>query len=75
MPEENNREESKSVWSFLCAGRARELSAGLAGRSLAVMAGCLCMMIGVVLTLTICGAIVGLPLLAFGFLLMARGLF
>jgi hypothetical protein len=30
---------------------------------------------GVILTFTLCGAVIGVPLFAFGFLLVARGLF
>jgi hypothetical protein len=75
MPQEDNGERSKSACSFLFIERAKEQGAGLAGRSLSIVVGCLCMVMGMVLIATICGAIVGLPLLAFGFLLVARGLF
>ena len=45
------------------------------GRLVAILLGLALMIAGVALTLTIAGAIVGVPLLIFGFMLAARGLF
>jgi hypothetical protein len=73
--QEDKGNRVEALWRFLTAGRASRLGLGLAGRSVAVMAGCCSMMMGVILTLTLCGAVIGLPLFAFGFLLVARGLF
>lgn len=75
MSQEGKGDWRKATWEFLTAGRSGRLGLCLAGRSMAVLAGCCSMMMGVILTLTLCGAVIGLPLFAFGFLLVARGLF
>jgi len=45
------------------------------GRLVAVILGLVFMIVGGVLTATIVGAIVGIPFLIFGFLILLRGLF
>jgi hypothetical protein len=65
----------ETAWRFVTTQRAGRVGLGLAGRSAVMMAGCCSMMMGVILTFTLCGAVIGLPLFAFGFLLVARGLF
>lgn len=47
----------------------------MAGRFLAIVIGLVFMLLGVLLSLTIIGAIVGIPLAIIGFLLVARGIF
>ncbi|MHB1132595.1 MAG: hypothetical protein ACYC4L_09440 [Chloroflexota bacterium] len=47
----------------------------LTGRLLAVLTGFLLLVAGVALTLTVVGAFVGIPLVALGLALIARGLF
>ncbi len=47
----------------------------LMGRAMAAILGLLIMILGVVLTVTLVGAVVGLPLVIFGFLLIVRALF
>jgi hypothetical protein len=42
---------------------------------LAVVLGLVLMIVGVLLTVTVVGAIVGLPMLVVGFLLVLKGLF
>ncbi len=44
------------------------------GRLVALILGLVLMIVGVILTATVIGAIVGIPLAVFGFLLMVRGL-
>ncbi len=46
----------------------------LTGRLLAVVLGLVFMLVGVVLTVTVVGAIIGIPLIIFGFMLVIRGL-
>jgi hypothetical protein len=46
---------------------------GLTGRVVAVVLGAALMIVGGLLTLTVIGAIVGIPLLIVGFLLIVRG--
>jgi len=47
----------------------------LVGRFAAIIIGLLCMVVGVLLTITVIGGIIGIPLLIFGVLLIFRGLF
>lgn len=48
---------------------------GLTGRLLAVVLGFVLLVVGLLLTLTVIGAIVGIPMLIVGFALIVRGLF
>lgn len=52
-----------------------ELLIKLVGRLIASLMGLVIAIVGVVLCATVIGAIVGIPLVAFGFLLMIRGIF
>jgi hypothetical protein len=45
------------------------------GRLLAIVLGVVLMIVGVVLSATIIGAVLGIPLAAFGLMLVVRGLF
>ena len=47
----------------------------LTGRLIAVVLGGVLMLVGVLLSLTVIGAIIGIPLAFFGLLLMLRGMF
>lgn len=47
----------------------------LTGRLLAVVVGIVLMIVGVLISFTVIGAILGIPLAIFGFLLTMRGLF
>lgn len=75
MVEQDARERIKARWSSISTHPMTRPGAILAGRSTAIMSGWFLMTLGAVLTFTICGAVIGIPLFAFGFLLMARGLF
>lgn len=48
---------------------------GLTGRLIAVLLGFVLLIVGLLLTLTVIGAIVGIPMLIVGFALIVRGLF
>jgi hypothetical protein len=72
---EETKEKLKSAWAFVSSPPATRMGVGLAGRATAIILGWICMMLGVILTLTLCGAVIGVPLFAFGFLLVARGFF
>lgn len=48
---------------------------GLTGRLLAVLLGFVLLVLGLLLTLTVIGAILGIPMLIVGFALVVRGLF
>jgi len=59
----------KALWSLV--GFVIELT----GRFIAIALGVVLMIVGALLTASVIGAVVGVPLLAFGLLLVGRGLF
>ncbi len=48
---------------------------GLTGRLIAVLLGFVLLVVGLLLTVTVIGAIIGIPMLIVGFALVLRGLF
>jgi hypothetical protein len=63
------------AWPFVALWRLVGLVFELTGRFVAILVGIVLMLVGALLTATVIGAIVGVPLLAFGLLLIVRGLF
>ncbi len=63
------------LWPFWALWRLLTLIIELTGRLLAMLIGVALMLVGLLVSLTIVGAIVGLPIGIFGFLLVMRGLF
>ncbi len=63
------------LWPFVALWRLCAGIVELTGRLVAVLLGVALMIVGVVLSLTVVGAIVGVPLLLFGALVVLRGLF
>lgn len=63
------------LWPFAAIWRLVAGVISLTGRLLALVLGVVFMIVGAILTLTIVGAILGVPLLIFGFLLIIRGFF
>ncbi|MBI5879044.1 MAG: hypothetical protein HZB53_15460 [Chloroflexi bacterium] len=63
------------LWPFRAVWQLVTFVLGLTGRLIAVVLGIVFMIVGVLLTVTVIGAIIGIPLLIFGFFLMLRGLF
>jgi hypothetical protein len=63
------------AWPFVALMRLVGLIFELSGRFVAVLIGMVCVLIGVILTATVIGAVLGLPLIAFGLVLFVRGLF
>jgi hypothetical protein len=63
------------LWPFVAIWRLVALIVEFTGRLVAVALGAALMIVGVVVSLTIIGAIVGVPLAILGFLLVLRGLF
>jgi hypothetical protein len=62
-------------WPVTVLLRSVTFALALAGRLAAIGLGLILMMIGLILTITIIGGAVGIPILMFGFLLVRRGLF
>ncbi|NIM95326.1 MAG: hypothetical protein GTO18_16650 [Anaerolineales bacterium] len=62
-------------WPFVAIWRFLTFILELTGRLVAVLLGAVLVVAGIVLSLTFIGAILGVPIALFGFLLMMRGLF
>ena len=63
------------LWPFEAIWRLVAWIVGLTGRLVAVILGLVLLIVGGVLSITVVGAIVGVPLAILGFLLILRGLF
>jgi len=64
-----------SLWPFVALWRLVTGILVLTGRLVAVILGLVFVLIGALLSATVVGAIVGVPLILFGGLLVVRGLF
>ena len=62
-------------WPFVALWDLIAWMVRLVGRLLAVVLGAILMTLGIVLSLTVIGACLGVPVAALGFLLILRGLF
>jgi hypothetical protein len=63
------------LWPFWAVWRLVIGIVALTGRFVAVILGLVLMVIGILLSLTVIGALVGVPLFIIGVLLVFRGLF
>jgi hypothetical protein len=63
------------LWPFWAIWRLVEFILILTGRLLAVVLGLVFMLVGFIISLTVIGALLGVPLFLFGLLLVFRGLF
>jgi hypothetical protein len=72
-------DERKSVpwylWPFWAIWRLVTFIVELTGRLVAVILGLLLMIAGALVSLTVIGLVLGVPLIIIGFLLVLRGLF
>lgn len=71
---ESKRQTSCLLWPFVAIWNLVVWIVSLTGRLIAVFLGLVLIIAGVILTLTVVGAVVGIPLATFGILLMVRGL-
>jgi hypothetical protein len=62
------------LWPFWAVWQLIAWIVNLTGRLLAVILGFILLVAGLIVTLTIVGAIIGLPLMLLGLLLVVRGL-
>jgi hypothetical protein len=62
------------LWPFVAIWNLVAAIITLTGRFIAVLLGLVLIILGVVLSLTIIGAIIGVPMILFGVLLIVRGL-
>ena len=72
-------EESKRtpwfLWPFVAIWDLITWILQLTGRMVAAILGLVFMIVGAILTITVIGAVVGIPLIIFGFALMVRSIF
>ena len=62
-------------WPFVALWRLVTWILEITGRLAAIILGVVFIIVGTVLSLTVVGAVLGIPLALFGFLLMLRGIF
>ena len=63
------------LWPFVALWRLIAMIVEFTGRIVSVVLGAVLMIVGIVVSLTIIGAIVGIPLAILGLLMVVRGLF
>jgi hypothetical protein len=63
------------LWPFYAIWKLLTLILSITGRIICAILGLLLMVAGVAISLSIIGAIIGVPLASFGFLLTVRALF
>src|SRR5210317_1636445 len=63
------------LWPFYAVWRLVTLVLNITGRIICALLGIALMVAGVAISLSIIGAVIGIPLAAFGFLLTVRSLF
>lgn len=63
------------LWPFAAVWDLLAIFLGLTGRLVAGILGLVLMIIGAILTITVVGAVVGIPVIIVGFLLVLRSLF
>ncbi|KAA3642158.1 MAG: hypothetical protein DWQ07_24235 [Chloroflexi bacterium] len=63
------------LWPFVVVWNLLAAILKMTGRLVAAILGLVFIIVGFILTVTVVGAIVGIPLAAFGFLLMLRSIF
>jgi hypothetical protein len=72
---EEDRKPPWFLWPFMAIWRLLTWILEVTGRMVAVILGLALILIGTVLSLTVIGAAVGVPVGVFGILLVLRGLF
>jgi hypothetical protein len=63
------------LWPFVALWRLLATIVGLTGRFVAMVLGLVFILVGVIVSLTVVGAIVGIPMALIGLLLFLKGLF
>ena len=63
------------TWPFVALWRLVAFIFELTGRFLAIVLGIVFMIVGVIVSLTVIGAIIGIPMILFGLMLVIRGFF
>jgi hypothetical protein len=63
------------LWPFIALWKLLAGLIGLTGRLVAVIIGAVLMLVGGIVSLTVVGAVIGIPLAVLGLLIVLRGLF
>jgi hypothetical protein len=63
------------LWPFVAIWRLVAGIVELTGRLVAVILGAVFMIVGAIVSVTVIGAVIGIPLAILGFLMILRGLF
>jgi hypothetical protein len=63
------------LWPVVALWRLVAAVIGLTGRLIAVLLGIVLLIVGGLLTMTVVGAVAGIPLIIVGLLVIARGIF
>jgi len=63
------------LWPFVAIWKLLAIIVELTGRFLAMVLGIVFIVVGIIVSLTIVGAVVGVPLAVIGLLLLLRGIF
>jgi hypothetical protein len=63
------------LWPFAALWKLLAVIVEMTGRFLAMVLGIVFIVVGIIISLTIVGAIVGIPLAVIGLLLLVRGIF
>lgn len=75
MTTHTKRQTPWFLWPFIALWRLLALIVEMTGRFLAMVLGLVFIVVGIIVSLTVIGAIVGVPLAIVGLLLFLRGLF
>jgi len=75
LTDENHNQIPLLLWPFYAVWRFLTLILNITGRIICAVLGIMLMMVGVAIALSIVAAPLGIPLAAFGFLLLVRALF
>lgn len=71
----NEKKTPWILWPFVAIWKLLATIIKLTGRLVAVILGLVFMIVGVILSTTMIGAVIGVPLVIFGALLIVRGFF
>ncbi len=63
------------LWPFVAIWNLVAWILKLTGRLVAAILGLVFMIVGAIVTVTVIGAVIGIPMIIFGFLLMLRSIF
>jgi hypothetical protein len=75
MTTENKQHIPWYLWPFAAIWKLLAVIVELTGRFVAMVLGSVLILVGVLVSLTIVGAIIGIPLAIIGLLLLFRGMF